>query len=180
MSSGAQHVSAVIKQCAHVNVTSTLNSQRPCLFTFVCDDHLYLRSMSDATNAPDLAWKKLKLSLERPYKDDLGNAIPVLYDLTPEGERIYEPYDCQYIRYNDSDFSQSKESSSSRLETNLRRIIIERGLDYFEKRENPNTTVEVLGTDGDKSPSNEVDDIPKPMTVEELNAMRMEIMPHLL
>lgn len=136
--------------------------------------------MSDAKNAPDPAWKQLKLSLERPYKDDLGNAIPVLYDLTPEGERIYEPYVCRYIRNNDSDFIQSKKSSSSRLETNLRRIIIERGLDYFEKRENPSTTVEVPGTDEEKSPSDEVDDKPKPMTVEELYAMRMEIMPHLL
>jgi mediator of RNA polymerase II transcription subunit 17 len=35
-------------------------------------------------------WKKLKLSFERPYKDDSGNQIPILYDLTPEGERIYE------------------------------------------------------------------------------------------
>lgn len=36
-------------------------------------------------------WKKLKLSLERPYKDDSGNQVPILYDLTPEGENIYEP-----------------------------------------------------------------------------------------
>ena len=37
-------------------------------------------------------WKYLHLSLERPYKDDSGNRIPVLYDLTPQGERVYEPY----------------------------------------------------------------------------------------
>lgn len=37
------------------------------------------------------SWKKLNLSFERPYKDDSGNRIPVLYDLTSEGERIYEP-----------------------------------------------------------------------------------------
>jgi mediator of RNA polymerase II transcription subunit 17 len=37
------------------------------------------------------AWKDLHLSLERPYKDDSGNHIPVLLDLTPQGEKIYEP-----------------------------------------------------------------------------------------
>jgi len=41
---------------------------------------------------PELQWKNTKLSFERPYKDDSGNRVPVLYDLTPEGERIYEPY----------------------------------------------------------------------------------------
>lgn len=37
------------------------------------------------------AWKKIKLSLERPYKDDNGNRIPVLLDLMPDGQHIYEP-----------------------------------------------------------------------------------------
>jgi mediator of RNA polymerase II transcription subunit 17 len=37
------------------------------------------------------SWKKLKLSLERPYKDDEGEIIPTLLDITPEGEHIYEP-----------------------------------------------------------------------------------------
>lgn len=32
------------------------------------------------------------LSLERPYKDDSGNPIPTIYDLTPQGEFIYEPF----------------------------------------------------------------------------------------
>jgi hypothetical protein len=35
-------------------------------------------------------YKKIKLSLERPYKDEEGNPIPVLLDITPEGEHIYE------------------------------------------------------------------------------------------
>ena len=43
----------------------------------------------DTLDAP--FWKHLRLSLERPYKDDLGNRIPTLYDLTPQGESIYEP-----------------------------------------------------------------------------------------
>lgn len=38
----------------------------------------------------DPSWKKLKLSLERPYKDDQGDIIPVLFDITQEGQRIYE------------------------------------------------------------------------------------------
>lgn len=37
-------------------------------------------------------WKKIKLSLERPYKDENGQPIPALLDITPEGEHIYEPY----------------------------------------------------------------------------------------
>jgi mediator of RNA polymerase II transcription subunit 17 len=38
------------------------------------------------------AWKKIKLSLERPYKNDDGEHIPVLEDITPEGIHINEPY----------------------------------------------------------------------------------------
>jgi len=37
-------------------------------------------------------WKKIKLSLERPYKYDDGELIPVLQDITPEGIHINEPY----------------------------------------------------------------------------------------
>jgi hypothetical protein len=37
-------------------------------------------------------WKKTKLSLERPYRDDHGERIPVLLDITPDGEPIFEPY----------------------------------------------------------------------------------------
>ena len=32
------------------------------------------------------------MSLERPYKDDSGLPLPVLLDITPSGEHIYEPY----------------------------------------------------------------------------------------
>jgi mediator of RNA polymerase II transcription subunit 17, fungi type len=38
------------------------------------------------------SWKKLNLSLERPYKDDRGDVIPVLFDITPEGQHIYESW----------------------------------------------------------------------------------------
>ena len=38
------------------------------------------------------AWRKLKLTLERPYTDDQGNPIRQLLDVTPEGQQIHEPY----------------------------------------------------------------------------------------
>ena len=38
------------------------------------------------------SWKKFKLSLERPYKNDNGEYLPVLLDITTQGEHIYEPY----------------------------------------------------------------------------------------
>ncbi len=36
-------------------------------------------------------WRKLKLSLERPYKDDNGEPVLELLDITPEGQHIYRP-----------------------------------------------------------------------------------------
>ena len=33
----------------------------------------------------------LKLSLERPYKDDLGNSIATVFDIAPDGRHIPEP-----------------------------------------------------------------------------------------
>ena len=38
------------------------------------------------------SWRQLKLSLERPYKDDNGQPIPTLFDITPDGQQIYEEY----------------------------------------------------------------------------------------
>jgi mediator of RNA polymerase II transcription subunit 17, fungi type len=40
----------------------------------------------------DIPWKTLKLALERPYKDDNGDEIPVLFDISSDGQHIYEPY----------------------------------------------------------------------------------------
>ncbi|KDR83691.1 hypothetical protein GALMADRAFT_55752 [Galerina marginata CBS 339.88] len=115
-------------------------------------------------------WKKLKLSFERPYKDDAGNPIPVLYDLTPEGERIYEP----------------RESASVKLETNLRRIFLERGADFFERRDGllsdskpQNTAGAEQVENGEEDVAGDSDPVTKTMSVEELYAMRVEIMPHL-
>jgi hypothetical protein len=33
----------------------------------------------------------LKLSLERPYKDDQGRSIPAVLDIATDGRHIYEP-----------------------------------------------------------------------------------------
>jgi len=38
----------------------------------------------------ELSWKELTLSLERPYKDDHGNSILVVEDITPDGQYIHE------------------------------------------------------------------------------------------
>ena len=35
-------------------------------------------------------WKGLKLSLERPYKDERGEKLPILFDIEPDGKFIYE------------------------------------------------------------------------------------------
>ena len=37
-------------------------------------------------------WRKAKFSLERPYKDDNGQPILTLLDITPDGQYIYEPF----------------------------------------------------------------------------------------
>ena len=47
--------------------------------------------VKDSSNLEEPPWKKLKLSLERPYKDDNGDPIPIVLDITPEGQYIYEP-----------------------------------------------------------------------------------------
>ncbi|KAJ3513266.1 hypothetical protein NLJ89_g3043 [Agrocybe chaxingu] len=121
--------------------------------------------MSTSPSSSVSEWRQLRLSLERPYKDDVGNRIPALYDLTPEGGRIYEP----------------KETPSARLEHNLRRIFQERGSDFFERRGNFAKTEGEQGFAGESIQSGPSAGAPssKIMTVEELYAMRMEIMPQL-
>ncbi|KAF4602024.1 hypothetical protein EYR40_005225 [Pleurotus pulmonarius] len=62
-------------------------------------------------------WRDLRLSLERPYKNDNGEPIPTLLDITPEGEFIYE----------------SKDPPSKALGDNLNRVFLERGFDFFDR-----------------------------------------------
>ncbi|KAK0468484.1 subunit 17 of mediator complex-domain-containing protein [Desarmillaria tabescens] len=112
------------------------------------------------------SWKSLKLSLERPYKDENGAPIPVLQDITPQGEQIYEP----------------KQTPSQILGENLRRIFLERGVDFFEKTKDGNLAdriaeahVDVKDTTLDTAESDDDNDGPSIMTSEELYKMRMEI-----
>ncbi|KAF8621575.1 hypothetical protein AX15_007601 [Amanita polypyramis BW_CC] len=117
------------------------------------------------------AWKKLKLSLERPYKDDNGEPIPVLYDIAADGQYIHEP----------------KETLSKQLGNRLHRIFIERGVDFFEKgkgRPSSKTSgqadIEDVNTQEERQEDLGEDKIATgTMTTEELLKMRMEILPHL-
>lgn len=43
------------------------------------------------------AWRKLKLTLERPHRDDQGDPIRQLLDVTPEGQQVYEP--CAHVSF---------------------------------------------------------------------------------
>ncbi|KAF4619339.1 hypothetical protein D9613_005033 [Agrocybe pediades] len=112
------------------------------------------------------SWKKLKLSLERPYKDDSGNPIPVLLDLTPEGEHVYEP----------------KETATSKIESNLRRIFQERGVDFFEHHSEGRSGKKAKNAENQEGNEDTLlstvqeDVVPTAMTMEELLVMRTEIM----
>ncbi|TFK43483.1 subunit 17 of mediator complex-domain-containing protein [Crucibulum laeve] len=113
-------------------------------------------------------WKKIKLSLERPYKDDNGKPIPVLLDITQEGQHIYE----------------TKESSTARLGDHLRRIFIERGVDFFERRTGQdgytlNTELAEAEDTIDSPDDTNSDSVKKTMSPEELFKMRMELLPQL-
>ena len=82
-------------------------------------------------------------------------------------------------------FSYSKETSSARLDTNIRRIFLERGADFFDRKEG----LQSSSTRSEVKQSQTIDDAPdvpmesenksKPMTVEELYVMRMELLPQL-
>ncbi|EPQ59420.1 hypothetical protein GLOTRDRAFT_70848 [Gloeophyllum trabeum ATCC 11539] len=113
------------------------------------------------------AWKKLKLSLERPYKDDTGEYIPVLLDITPDGQHIYEP----------------REDPSQALGEKLRRIFLERGVDFFDTYGTAKHVEkdEKVREAEEAEVEHDVDDTHRaqPMTAEELYKMRMELMPQL-
>ncbi|KII95133.1 hypothetical protein PLICRDRAFT_33966 [Plicaturopsis crispa FD-325 SS-3] len=119
-------------------------------------------------------WKKIKLSLERPYKDDNGEHIPVLLDITPEGEHIYEP----------------KDDPTKGLGDKLARIFVERGFDFFEKNGGrvledgalqqpaPEDDDDESGAEPDSFQDSE-ESSAHPMTPEELYKMRVELFPHM-
>ncbi|KAG1892399.1 subunit 17 of mediator complex-domain-containing protein [Suillus subluteus] len=116
------------------------------------------------------SWKKTKLSLERPYKDDKGERIPVLLDITLDGVQVFEP----------------PQDPIKLLGENLRRIFIERGVDFFERQDALRATGDLsipqaLDTKDDKlEPDQQEEGVSKAhMNPEELFKMRMEIMPQL-
>ncbi|OBZ70158.1 Mediator of RNA polymerase II transcription subunit 17 [Grifola frondosa] len=110
-------------------------------------------------------WKKLKLSLERPYKDDDGEPLPVLLDITPDGQHIYEPRD----------------DPSLNVSEKLRRIFVERGLNFFEKQKEKHAKEDLPENTDDSSQERTSSQEPAThmMSPEELLKMRMDIMPQL-
>ncbi|THH19874.1 hypothetical protein EW146_g1392 [Bondarzewia mesenterica] len=114
------------------------------------------------------SWKKLKLSLEQPYKNDKGLSLPVVLDILPDGEYVYEP----------------NESPGAKLGESLRRVFQERGLDFFEQDEQQRKTMASATGDGEAEGASLQDEKLesleiKPMSSEELYKMRMEILPQL-
>ncbi|KIY49245.1 hypothetical protein FISHEDRAFT_41224 [Fistulina hepatica ATCC 64428] len=119
------------------------------------------------------AWKKLKLSLERPYKDENGNPIPVLLDITPDGQHIYEP----------------KLEKSDIINQNLEHIRVEHGpeRDFFRRftqtSELLNDTEVVPSTENtkyDARPAEKGVSDQASMSSEELAKMRSQLLPQLM
>ncbi|KAJ4478166.1 subunit 17 of mediator complex-domain-containing protein [Lentinula aciculospora] len=115
-------------------------------------------------------WKQTKLSLERPYKNDNGEPIPVLYDITPDGVLHYEP----------------KETPTEVLGRNLQRIFEERGLDFFERLKDGSLQSDVLpsidAADKQEDESKDAtsdDEGGHTMTKDELYTLKIEVMPQL-
>lgn len=140
--------------------------------------------MLENTVTDEPAWKKLRLSIERPYKNDNGDPIPTLLDITPEGQHIYEPY-VAYFSSVDGTFCSwslpfSKVDLISTIGENLRRIFVERGHDFFDRTLNGVTASEPLSTPEDGEPDKpESSEPPQAMTPEDLLKMRMELIPQL-
>jgi len=132
-------------------------------------------------------WKETKLSLERPYKDHKGDPIPVLLDITQDGTQVFETYVrsfCCIVRLTNPI---SPQDPTALLGENLRRIIIERGVDFFERLDALRTAgdesiPQPLDTNDDKIELDHREEVVSKavMTPEELFKMRMDIMPHLL
>ncbi|KAG5732390.1 Mediator of RNA polymerase II transcription subunit 17 [Termitomyces sp. T112] len=116
----------------------------------------------------ELSFKEIRLSLERPYKDDNGDRIPILFDITPEGRQIYE----------------KKENPTKALGDNLRRIFVERGVDFFDRTkghepEQSPLTHDVNTSDTATERPEQDSASTRTMNVEELLKMRAEIVPQL-
>ncbi|KAJ7068332.1 subunit 17 of mediator complex-domain-containing protein [Mycena amicta] len=106
----------------------------------------------------------LNLQLENPYKDDAGNRLPVIQDIGPDGSRVYEP----------------AVDPQKALAERLRRIFAERGHDFFDRNDAQLADIaapdeQAGNTDDEPAPETAVG----PMTVDELNKMRGELLNHL-
>jgi len=134
------------------------------------------------------AWKQTKLSLERPYRDDHGERISVLLDITPEGEQVFESYVVMHSFATVLLTGFSPENLTRLLGENLRRIFIERGHDFFERQDNlrsggellvvqPLETTEHLDKDEEAAVGKTTR---ASLTPEELFNMRKECIPQLL
>ncbi|KAL1722511.1 subunit 17 of mediator complex-domain-containing protein [Schizophyllum commune] len=118
----------------------------------------------------DADWQKLKLSLERPYKYDNGERIPVLEDITDSGEHIYEP----------------QEDPNKKLGEKVQRVFLERGRDFFEKYdehflENDGADLEEPKPEEEKDAAEEDKKKEKEriMPYDDLVKLRQQIMPDL-
>ncbi|KAI0677611.1 subunit 17 of mediator complex-domain-containing protein [Trametes maxima] len=115
-------------------------------------------------------WKKLKLSLERPYKDDSGEPLPELLDITPDGQHVYRP----------------REDPTDAVGKKLWRIFDERGRDFFEAHKGSRALPPVQSQsqdaatqEEDAAGSEEHPESSHTMTPEELLKMRMSLLPQL-
>ncbi|KAI0307178.1 subunit 17 of mediator complex-domain-containing protein [Multifurca ochricompacta] len=106
----------------------------------------------------------LKLSLERLYKDDFGRLIPTVFDITADGRMDEHP--------------------GTRLGENLRRMFLERGLDFFDQDEEQRWANEPFDNHDVASQPPIPETVPggqntEPMSPETLSNMRLEILPQL-
>lgn len=132
------------------------------------------------------AWRKLKLTLEHPYKDDQGSAIRQLLDVTPEGHQIYEPYarvPSLFMSLTVHTISRAPDPDKQ-LAENIRRVFAERGHDFFEKRDTASGRIDIgnaTGSDDEhgESSAEASNSSTQPMTPEQLFKMRSDIIPRL-
>ncbi|KAJ6536623.1 subunit 17 of mediator complex-domain-containing protein [Mycena sp. CBHHK59/15] len=105
------------------------------------------------------------LKLEPLYKDDVGNRLPVLLDITPDGTHVYEP----------------AVDPGKALGERLRRVFAERGLDFFERNDGHINALSATTDDASEPADDEAQTevAAGPMTPEDLYKMRMEVLPQL-
>ncbi|KAI0053554.1 hypothetical protein FA95DRAFT_1481195 [Auriscalpium vulgare] len=113
-------------------------------------------------------WRQLKLALEPLYKDDDGRPIPAVADILQDGGYVYEP----------------NHGPGAHLEENIRRILHERGADFFEQDEEERRQRVPAHESKDDVDVADAEDVgepsaAKPMTQDELFKMRTDIMPQL-